>query len=68
MMMDILAANKDSVLRMLDIAQRIMKEFARSMVEEDEAGLHKALSHIHDRRASMFKEQSSLEEGTRKHG
>lgn len=68
MIMDILAANKDSVLRMLDIAQRVMKEFARSMVDEDEAGLCKALALVHDRRASMFREQSPLEEGTRKHG
>ncbi len=68
MMMDILAANKDSVLRMLDIAQRIMKEFARLMVDKDEAGLHEALALVHDRRASMFNEQLSDEDGTLKHG
>ncbi|MGO9571275.1 MAG: prephenate dehydrogenase [Desulfomonilaceae bacterium] len=68
MMMDILAANKDSVLHMLETAQRIMRAFTRSMVDNDEAGLRAALSHVHDRRASMFNEQLSPEEGTRKHG
>jgi prephenate dehydrogenase len=68
MMMDILAANRDSVLRMLETAQRIMKAFTRSMVDNDEAGLREALSHVHDRRTSMFREQLSREEGTREHG
>ena len=68
MMMDILAANEDSVIQMLETAQRIIEAFTRSMVDNDEAGLREALSHVHDRRASMFHEQLSPEEGTRKHG
>lgn len=68
MMMDILAANRDSVIQMLEIAQRIIEALTRSMVDNDEAGLREALSHVHDRRASMFHEQLSPEEGTRKHG
>jgi prephenate dehydrogenase len=68
MMMDILAANRDSVLQMLEKAQRIIKGFTRSMAGQDESGLHKALSDIHDRRASMFNEQSCPKEGNRKHG
>jgi prephenate dehydrogenase len=68
MMMDILAANRDSVLQMLEKAQSIIKEFVWSMAHQDEAGLYKALSEIHDRRASMFNEQSCPEEGTRKDG
>jgi prephenate dehydrogenase len=68
MMMDILSANRDTVIQMLETAQRIMKAFTRSMVDNDEAGLLEALSHVHDRRASMFREQLSPEEGTREHG
>lgn len=68
MMMDILAANRDSVIQMLEIAQRIIEAFTRSMVDNDEAGLREALSQVRDRRASMFHEQLSPEEGTRKHG
>ncbi len=68
MMMDILAANRDSVLQMLEKAQETIKGFTRSMTNHDEAGLRKALSHIRDRRASMFSEQLHPEEGTRKHG
>ena len=68
MMMDILAANRDGVIQMLETAQRIMKAFTRSMVDNDEASLREALSHVHDRRASMFHEQLSPEEGTRKDG
>jgi prephenate dehydrogenase len=68
MMMDILSANRDSVLQMLEKAQRIIKGFAQSMASQDAAGLRKALSDIHDRRASMFNEQPCLEEGTQKHG
>jgi len=68
MMMDILAANRDSVIQMLETAQRIMQAFTRSMVDNDEAGLREALSHVQDRRASMFHEQVPPEVGTRKHG
>jgi prephenate dehydrogenase len=68
MMMDILAANRDSVIQMLETAQRIIEAFTRSMVDNDEAGLREALSHVHDRRTSMFHEQLSPEEGTRIHG
>jgi prephenate dehydrogenase len=68
MMMDILAANRENVLLMLEKAQRIIKGFAQSMASGDEAGLHEALSQIHDRRASMFTEQSCPEEGTPKNG
>jgi prephenate dehydrogenase len=68
MMMDILAANRDSVIQMLETAQRIMQAFMRSVVDNDEEGLREALSHVQDRRASMFHEQLPPEEGTRKHG
>jgi prephenate dehydrogenase len=68
MMMDILAANRDSVIQMLETAQRIIEAFTRSMVDNDEAGLREALSHVHDRRTSMFHEQLSSDEGTRIHG
>jgi len=67
MMTDILAANRDSVLQMLETAQRILKGFAGAIADTDETGLHKALASIRARRSAMFVEQSSYGEGSRNH-
>ncbi len=68
MMTDILAVNRDNVLQMLELAQRMMKRFASAIKDEDNGALRKILSQIRERRTAMFHPHISSEEGTRTNG
>ncbi|MGB6066724.1 MAG: prephenate dehydrogenase [Desulfomonilaceae bacterium] len=68
MMMDILAANRDNVLQMLELAQRMMKRFASAIKDEDDGALRKILGQIRERRTTMFHTSVPSEEGSRTYG